>query len=86
MSPDPAPHVVESLEWQGVTIRMSYDPDWGGLSELGLKHQVTHVVLEVLEPARLTASRHRHRLSIRVPSTPGGGGSGRACGLRAALA
>jgi hypothetical protein len=51
MSPDAALQIVELTVWEGVTIRISYDPDWSSLSDLlGPKHQIAHIVLEVLDP------------------------------------
>ena len=48
MTPDT--EIIEQLVWNGVTIELSYDPDWGGMSAMGPAHRIEHLVLRVLEP------------------------------------
>ncbi len=50
MTLTPPPEIVERLVWDGVTIELRYETDWGGLSEMGPAHQIAHVIVRVLEP------------------------------------
>ncbi len=50
MSLERSPETIETLEWEGVTVQISYDPDWSGLSEMGPTHHIAHIALDVLEP------------------------------------
>ena len=43
--------MLTTFVWNGITILVSFEPDWLGLSAAGLDTPYAHLELQVLEPA-----------------------------------
>ena len=41
---------TETLLWEGVTILVSYEPDWMGLAAKGIGWPYSHLEIQVVEP------------------------------------
>ena len=42
--------ITETLVWEGVTILISYEPDWMGLAAKGIGWPHSHLEIQVVEP------------------------------------
>ena len=43
--------ILTTMVWNGITILVSFEPDWLGLASAGLDMPYAHLELQVLEPA-----------------------------------
>ena len=50
MTPDARAPLIERLVWEGRTVEVRYEPDWGSMSELGPGRQVAHLELQTIDP------------------------------------
>jgi hypothetical protein len=41
---------TETFTWNGITVLVSFEPDWLGLSAAGFEDPCSHLELQVLEP------------------------------------
>ncbi len=57
---------VQRLDWQGILVSVSYEPDWLGLAKLGDVSNA-HLEIQALSPEARGVADHRHRLSLAVP-------------------
>ena len=68
---------IETLVWRGITIEVSYEPDWLRGSEFGSKYAQAHLALQVQKPERaplpVTDTGYRsHFLEAGIVEAAGG--------------
>ena len=77
----PAPRkpskVVEHINWQGITIAVSYEADWLGMSEKHPQFATAHLEIEAIEPPKqelpITETGYRSHFVARALVDQAGG-------------
>ncbi|SRR5579862_796893 len=76
-TPRREPKTIERFEWQGITVAVSYEADWMGMSERYSQFATAHVEIEALEPRRqalpITETGYRsHFVAMGIVEQAGG--------------
>jgi hypothetical protein len=85
-TPRREPKTVERFDWHGITVAVSYEADWMGMSERHSQFATAHLEIEAVEPRRQALPVTETRLSLALRSKRHCGTGGRPSGLCARMA